>query len=222
MILISNFYNESYLLPWWLEHNKKYFDHGVMINYRSTDDSVDIIKEICPTWEIRDTRNPEWDSLDEDAEFMDIEREFEGYKMILTLTEFLIGAPKLDKRCLKIPIKRMVDRNPEQIPAYDLPLIEQKKDGYFARKNKYRFLHNYSYGAYLGAGRHKTSHENFPCDLVIWKYVFSPWTEEFIQRRLQFKKNMSERHLKGNIGHHHKLSREQLEKQYRKEINEVR
>jgi len=222
MILIADFYNESYMLPWWLEHNKKYFDHGVMVNYRSTDDSVDIIKRICPTWEKRDTKNPEWDSLDEDAEFMEIEREFDGYKMVLTLTEFLMGEPILSKPCLRVPVKRMVDVDPSHPPTYDLPLVEQKKDGYFAKINKYRFLHNHKDGAYLGAGRHKTSHESFPSDLVIWKYVFSPWTEEAIQRRLQFKKNMSERHLKGNIGHQHKLSREQLEKEYRKELNEIR
>ena len=32
------FYNEEYLLPWWLMHHKQYFDHGVLINYASTGD----------------------------------------------------------------------------------------------------------------------------------------------------------------------------------------
>ncbi len=48
--IISHFYNEEYLLPWWLEHHKKYFNHGIMINYASTDNSVSIIKQICPDW----------------------------------------------------------------------------------------------------------------------------------------------------------------------------
>ena len=50
--VVTHFFNEEYLLPWWLEHHKKYFDHGVMIDYNSTDSSVEIIKKICPTWTI--------------------------------------------------------------------------------------------------------------------------------------------------------------------------
>ena len=48
--VLTHFYNEEYLLPWWLDHHKKYFDHGILIDYASTDKSVEIIKEICPTW----------------------------------------------------------------------------------------------------------------------------------------------------------------------------
>ena len=54
--VITHFYNEEYLLPWWLNHHKKYFDHGIMIDYGSTDKSVEIIKEICPNWEIHNTK----------------------------------------------------------------------------------------------------------------------------------------------------------------------
>jgi hypothetical protein len=33
-----------------------------MINYQSTDNSVDIIRSIVPDWEIVDSRNKEFDS----------------------------------------------------------------------------------------------------------------------------------------------------------------
>lgn len=49
LTVISHFYNEEYLLPWWLNHHKNIFDNGILINYGSTDKSVEIIKSICPT-----------------------------------------------------------------------------------------------------------------------------------------------------------------------------
>jgi FkbM family methyltransferase len=37
--LIGHFRNEEYLLPWWLRHHVPMFDHGVLIDYSSTDAS---------------------------------------------------------------------------------------------------------------------------------------------------------------------------------------
>ena len=28
-VVISHFFNEAYLLPWWLKHHREMFDHGV-------------------------------------------------------------------------------------------------------------------------------------------------------------------------------------------------
>ena len=223
MILISNFYNEAYMLPWWLKHNKIYFEHGVLFDYHSTDESAKIIKEICPTWEIRTTKTEKWDPVDEDNEIMEAEREFDGYKMILTLTEFLIGNQEFSDKptCYEIPTKRMVDITTSHTPRGDTPLMEQKPDGYMAKINRYRYIHNHPDGAYEGAGRHKTSHETTPSDLVIWKYAYCPWTEEFIQRRLQFKKNMSKDHLEKSWGKQHKLDRAELQAQYEREVQKL-
>ena len=51
-----SFYNEEYLLPWWLMHHTKIFDHGILINRGSTDRSVEICKLLAPTgkYEIQD------------------------------------------------------------------------------------------------------------------------------------------------------------------------
>ena len=85
------FYNEEYLLPWWLEHHKKYFDHGVLFNYDSTDRSVEIIKDICPTWEIKTSKNRVFDAALVDKEIMEFEPSIEGWKICLNVTEFLVG-----------------------------------------------------------------------------------------------------------------------------------
>ena len=57
--VISHFYNEEYLLPWWLMHHTKIFDHGILINRGSTDRSVEICKLFAPTgkYEIQDSLN---------------------------------------------------------------------------------------------------------------------------------------------------------------------
>jgi hypothetical protein len=89
--IISHFYNEEYLLPWWLKHHKQFFDHGIMIDYHSTDNSVNIIKEICPTWEVVESKNKEFDAAEVDVEVMEIESKLDGWRIVLNTTEFLIG-----------------------------------------------------------------------------------------------------------------------------------
>src|SRR5262249_20266531 len=61
-----------------------------MIDYRSTDRSVEIIRRLAPTWEIRPTRNEQFHSLSIDAEVMDIEATIAGWKMCLNVTEFVL------------------------------------------------------------------------------------------------------------------------------------
>ena len=177
MVLISSFFNEEYLLPWWLEHNRQYFDHAILFDYFSTDRSTEIVHSICPTWEVRKTRNKDWDFYDNDAEYMDAELEVDGYKMVLTTTEFLTGqVPKLPDKptCFAVPFIRMVDNQPEKKPVYDKPLVDQKRFG-FIDSSKHRFLHNYPDGKYY-VGRHKTHLPTVPSSMWVFKYVFSPWT----------------------------------------------
>ena len=89
--IISHIYNEEYLLPFWLNHHKDMVDHGVIIDYRSTDNSLSIIKQTCPTWEIITTRNSCFKASDIDSEVMDIENKIEGIKIVLNTTEFLFS-----------------------------------------------------------------------------------------------------------------------------------
>jgi len=216
MILFSSFYNEEYLLPWWLEHHKKIFEHGVLVNYFSTDKSVEIIKKICPTWEIRDTKNRNWDFSDNDREWMEAEREFKGYKMVLTTTEFLMGVPELKTKltAFAIPMLRMVDVEPKNRPTYDRPLVEQKHFGFVDKSaNRYRFLHNYYNGNY-GVGRHSTKHKVIKSSEWIYKYVFSPWTDEFIERKLRMGDYMSSEDKRVGRGSHHTWKKSKLEKKY--------
>ena len=46
--LLTNIFNEEYLLPFWLNHHKNMFDEIIIIDYNSTDKSIEICKSICP------------------------------------------------------------------------------------------------------------------------------------------------------------------------------
>ena len=53
--VIAHFYNEEFMMEWWLNHHLNLFDHGILINHKSTDRSVEIIRDIAPEWSILDT-----------------------------------------------------------------------------------------------------------------------------------------------------------------------
>ena len=90
--LFSHFRNEEYLLPFWLRHHREIFDHGVLIDHRSTDNSCKIIRELVPDWEIVPTSLKNFDLLLNDSEIMTHENRHKGWKICLTITEFLCAA----------------------------------------------------------------------------------------------------------------------------------
>ena len=55
--LITHIFNEEYLLPFWLHHHKDMFDEIVIIDYNSTDNSIEICKNIYPRCQIINTQN---------------------------------------------------------------------------------------------------------------------------------------------------------------------
>jgi len=96
LTVISHIYNEEYLLPFWLEYHSTIFDHGIIIDYFSTDTSISIIQQFCPTWTILQTRNigadgkPCFNAKLVDEEVQDIEKTIQGYKIALNTTEFFM------------------------------------------------------------------------------------------------------------------------------------
>ena len=212
--VITHFYNEEYLLPWWINHHKKLFDYGIMINHNSTDRSVEICKQMCPhNWKIVDTTLTEFKTEYLDCEVKFYESTVTGFKTVLTLTEFFMPPMSLDdlnSRMIKEDKKYMrtigvcmVDMFPDNLPTYDKPLFSQKHHGMIsgykhplhrydedAFKTMYgRHYHNDRFGKY-GPGRHwvwdEVDHAIFPEDVFILKYKYSPWNDTSINRIMQF------------------------------------
>jgi len=228
--VISHFFNEEYLLPWWLEHHKNMFDHGIMIDYNSTDRSVEIIKRICPTWEIIRSRNQFFGAREIDSEVMDIEKLLSGWRIALNTTEFLIGDLSIINKPrssfnygyvgeeviygIGIPVSVMVDLDNVE-PVYDVPLVSQKTDGiHYAEGGfdyrKGRLLHNKP-GLMYPVGRHyKYTTE----DLMILWYGWSPYNQRLIDRKLQIQDRMPLSDKQSGLGTSHLRTQDELNAEY--------
>jgi hypothetical protein len=228
LTLISHFYNEEYLLPWFLKQHKNIFNHGIMINYASTDNSVNIIKEICPDWEIIDSRNKCFSPFEVDEEVMDMESKIVGWKIALNVTEHIVKLeelPNLENHVFGIHCYKMIDIEPNILPTYDKPLIEQKNIATNHNTNigaaGNRFIHSFNRGCY-SIGRHGFNNPNGTTPMLdnskIAKYVFSPWNEDFIKRRMQIGYRIPESDIKKGMGGHHVFSREEWESQYHQHL----
>lgn len=215
------FYNEEYLLPWWLMHHKQYFDHGVLINYASTDNSVSIIKDICPTWEIVESRNKFFGAKEIDDEVMDIETRITGWKICLNITEFLVGDYSILDNTPKtghvIPCCVMADNTPDTIPEYILPLIKQKFNGIHynegaSKIRRSRYIHNKTYYMYP-LGRHIDQSFSTEQLVVLW-YGYAPYNEQTIKRKLQIQNRIPVSDFQQGFGTQHKTNEDALKTIY--------
>jgi hypothetical protein len=221
--VIIHIYNEQYLLPFWLEHHSKIFDHGVIIDYRSTDASLEICKKICPTWTIITSRNEYFDSRYIDTEVMDIENQLTGIKICLNVTEFLfLNKPIKDlfkdtNVCFAINSNTPylnTDANPTNL--HDLIQLLSNDNIKYLKNNRpgdtgFRYIHNHSNGGY-NIGRHSTGHYTILTEdlQIVWLGYF-PWNQHMIKRKMQIKNNMPEYDKQIGAGIQHLYSLETME-----------
>jgi hypothetical protein len=209
LTVLTNVYNEEYLLPFWLEHHKRIFDHGIVVDYRSTDSSMEIVRRICPTWEIRTTKNSHFDARDIDTEFMEIESTIPGFKIVLNTTEFLVSAqdvrtflPEASEQAYALQCLTAISSQVGTYPADVRELLSQIERVEPTRRRT-RTLHSHVHGNYP-MGRHDCAHpitRQLPV-YVMW-FGFHPWNEKLLQRKLQIKHNIPERDKRSGAGFHH-------------------
>ena len=95
LMLITSFYNEELLLPYFILHHAHMFDHAILIDYQSNDKSIEIINNLAPpSWRVVASStgtlytagNP-----GNDGDMMFYESMYPNdWKITLTITEFLI------------------------------------------------------------------------------------------------------------------------------------
>lgn len=199
--IITHFYNEEHLLPWWLEHHKKYFDCGVLIDYGSTDRSVEIIKDICPNWYTFSSRFSKFDSHHLEYEVMWYERQIPSWRIAIPTTEFLIGDINrltqdiTERKQWIIPTLVFADFDINGKLDHSKKLWEQCFKGVhykdLASKNAWqcRSLHNYN-DIFYSAGRHY-SNENTD-RAMIFKYSNLLVGEPMFKRKLQIQDKVSD------------------------------
>jgi hypothetical protein len=202
--IISHFYNEEYLLPWWLSHHKKHFDYGIMIDYNSTDKSKEIIEEICPHWKIVKTKNEYFDSDIIDREVEEYEKKIDGWRICLNTTEFLVGDYSVLDKSLK---KQLYLGNlvfvEDKITSLNknIPIFYQVSNAYnqvndasgilHTGSRSFRSIHNYPIKYSNNGGRHFSGPISTN-DLRIFYYGYLISIEEIILRKLQIQSKISD------------------------------
>jgi hypothetical protein len=211
--VLCHFYNEEYLLPFWLKHHHSIFTHGIMIDYHSTDKSVEIIKELCPTWEIRTTKNEMFDAHLVDKEVMEIEETLTGFKIALTVTEFIIAKTEFnltnDFTC--IGMKSYTSLSNLKTPQNEIEFINNIQRVCYKPDRGHRVIHSYQNGNY-NLGRHSSNHPTtLSMDLYILWCGFYPWNEETLKRKCQIKDKIPESDKICGIGFHHLWNKDQMD-----------
>jgi hypothetical protein len=240
--VICHFFNEAYLLPWWLKHHLALFDFGVMINHGSTDDSPDIIRQMAPHWRLVNSRLTVFDVYLTDLEVMSYEQDLPGWKLALNVTEFVMPATPLD--VIERELTRsgligcaasgmvVVDHQPEVQPKKNLSLPAQKHWGLddnielnpqiresrglmcFPVRN--RFFHRGEVGMYR-PGRHESFHPDSRlriADLMVFYFGYAPWTEDFTRRKAQIAAKLKPEDIQRGWGVHHLKTIEDLQRDY--------
>lgn len=226
--VITHFYNESFLLPFWLRHHTQLFEHGILIDYASTDDSADICRTLAPDWEYCQSRNGDFNAANCDAEVIDLERAVNGYKIALTTTEFLY-CPDLDGllsgigNAARVKPVALVDTAPRSILSHSAPLSTQCHTGFFGgymEPFKARTLHCYPDGAYE-VGRHSTHHLDvavYPEGALIGWYGFAPWVPQMRERKLQIQNRIPDDDKQRGHGVQHLINHAELDAKWRELI----
>jgi hypothetical protein len=210
-ILLSHVFNEEYLLPFWLHHHKNMFDEIIIIDYNSTDKSMEICKNICPECKIIKTRNKFFEAEETDKEIMDIENSIQGIKIALNTTEFLF---------IEKPIKDIFQYNknisygvncisPYSMNTYNINnyyelLKNLLNDNIrFHHDRRTRQLHNYPNGKYT-IGRHDTLNVSAPTNEahIIW-FGYYPMNEKLLKRKLQIGQNIPQSDKDRHFGYQH-------------------
>lgn len=204
------------------------FDHVVMIDYASTDRSIEIIKALAPHWEIRPSRNALFDACAVDAEVMSIETEFDEYwKTALNTTEFIV-MPNLDlkgflekleaRQCYAIKchgillVDRIEDMN---TPIDDTPLLFQRRWGTAETPghggSRHRLIHKHAHGHY-SCGRHDSRVvpvlEWVPDELYCIWFGWAPYAH-IKQRKLQIQYKMPADSILRGMGVEHGIHDEE-------------
>ena len=231
--IFTNVYNEEYLLPFWIEHHKKLMDEGiidhvVVVDYRSTDNSMDIVRKMCPSWEIITTVNQYFEAELIDNEFMKLEQQTPGYKLILNTTEFLVCNNTLKHyfnnskpECFEILSDIVTTSKENYYPMnnYDLFRNIEKKVPFIRSP---RFLHSHVTGKYF-VGRHMSMHSNIKSNHYIKACIY--WfgmfflNEHFMERKLQIKKNVPQSDIDKGFGNNHFWDEKRIREEYNSLVN---
>ena len=225
--LVTNIYNEEYLLPAWLEYHVKIFENAYVIDHVCTDKSVELVKKICPKWKIVLTTNlksnkkeSNFDTELNDVHIRELERLLPDYKICLNTTEWLIFTKpwnEINKKDIMlckvyIPLINYTNDKNVNLENFFTNFLTRVVSEDYSNSRRFdgRIIHNKKDIQYT-PGRHSSKLPEFSNSkrssemFIIWN-GFYPNTEKFWLRKLQISNNISHADLQKKQGFQHRYS----------------
>ena len=200
--VITHIYNEELLLPLWLEHHSKYFDRGIVIDFASTDSSREIIAQY-PKFKVYDSTIDMWGVDDLDRMMVDFEKEVDGIRIVLSVTEFLLGDPNTAERDFLIPSAGLINMPFDKEFDWSKQFWEQRSNGISYKDNfsyrRSRILANKL--PQYPLGRHFESIDSG--GYLIVHVANCLVNEQMIDRKLQFQDKVPEQDKNLNLAFQH-------------------
>lgn len=237
--LVTHIFNEELLLPVFINWHKSLFDCVIVIDHECTDNSLNIIRETAPEWEIIPTALKDFQAHANDSEVMEVESYMKAkYKpdwiVTLNVTE-LIFTPNF-KGSLEEVIKQvpnaqafgmrsacLVDPEPNNsmnpldhtwgyLDFEDIP-----GGGRVEGARRWRFIHNQNHGHYE-LGRHNVflPHALLPNFLILYMQL-APYPL-CGNRKLQIKTRIPESDKRGGLGFQHQIDDQGLINLHKSEL----
>lgn len=224
---LMHFYNEELLIRDWIEHHLKIFDYLILVDHRSTDSSVDIIKSFNCDRILKCVSNLEdFNATANDREIESIESTYipngkSIWKMCLNTTEFIF-TPNLKNKLYELHNQYpdiqafgmksvcLVDKEPAELQR---PIWKNRNWGFVDNGSvrRWRYIHNAKHGHYQ-VGRHGTdlSAVNIP-ELLILHFSYSPYPQ-CKKRKLQIQNRIPQSDKNAGLGKEHLVTEKQLDR----------
>ena len=230
LLLITHFFNEEVLLPFWIRHHAPMFDMAILIDYNSTDRSLDIIRGEAPSsWRIVPSQNKFFMSINIDLEVMYYEKMYPtAWKIALNIPEFLIHVnlnemlSKLEASngTMIVRFRSVIMIGNDSVPFKRYTHLLQQRTQYaqnptapgerFGVTLFSRFMHRCSHDIYK-PGRHMITEQNWQWAPVgfIAKFQYTPWPE-IMSRKLQISRRILPEEFARGWATYHNVNAEQL------------
>ena len=231
--MVSHFYNEEMMMPYWVLHHAHMFDEVVVIDHRSTDKSAQIFREYAPSsWRLVNTTLEFFDAWGTDEEVAKYEHTFVSpWRVALTTTEFIIhpdlvsdfGGFERNVEAMRLPSLRIVGNDSRPLLRFESLVLQRSAVLSGEWMTPYsRFVHRLRYSPTAPnpytLGRHGLSQHRVKVDETnvlecghgwLAKFAYSPWPE-CLQRKLQIGKRIPKDHLAMGVGFQHNTTVERL------------
>ena len=229
--LVTHIYNEEFILPFFIFHHAHFFTVAHIIDFRSTDASLALLRKYAPeSWTVEpsDVDTGYFGAQETDAQLLRIERSLpEGWwKFCPTIAEFLISpdiqeelqaAADQNYQVLRVPGALLIGNDSVPLRSWESHHLLPQRSMYVVKGDHWRFIHRVpNCSVYAAAGRHFllveaeifstwTSCSGFA------KFSYTPWPEAR-QRKTQIAPKIPKTDLAVGMGKHHVFSSEKLDK----------